>query len=59
MGDVEYVNVFIQKQKLVIDDLMNKGIHLETRLHIAEKKVEELTNQLAVMQQQDQQDSLI
>ena len=40
MTDVDFVNAYIAKLKAMIDELMNKNIILETRLSLAEQKIQ-------------------
>jgi len=40
MTDADFVNAYIAKLKATIDDLMNKNIILDTRLSLAEQKIQ-------------------
>lgn len=40
MTDADFVNAYIVKLKATIDDLMNKNIILDTRLSLAEQKIQ-------------------
>lgn len=40
MTDVDFVNAYIVKLKATVDELMNKNIILETRLSLAEQKIQ-------------------
>jgi hypothetical protein len=40
MTDVDFVNAYIAKLKAMVDELMNKNIILETRLSLAEQKIQ-------------------
>jgi len=46
MDTNEFVNVFIQKQKNVINELLAKNIILETQLEIANNKLTATTEEL-------------
>lgn len=50
--ETEFVNVFIQKQKALIDDLISKNLILDARLTIAEKTAGELGNKVLALQEQ-------
>lgn len=50
--ETEFVNVFIQKQKALIDDLISKNLILDARLTIAEKTAGELGNKVLAQQEQ-------
>ena len=56
--DTDLVNMFVTKQRDVINDLMSKNILLEARLAIAEKYVQQmeaLRQQLSAYEQEIQQ----
>lgn len=61
--EAEFVNMFVEKQKDMINDLLARNIMLETRLALAEKagaKVKEFEQNLAYMQlQSEHQKTLI
>jgi len=40
--EVEFINAYVQKQKQVINDFLGQNILLETRLVLAEQKLQEL-----------------
>jgi hypothetical protein len=44
--DTEFINVFIQKQKACIEDLMSKNLILDAKLTMAEKVIAELTSKI-------------
>ena len=47
--EAEFVNVYIQKQKAWIEDLVAKQIMLETKLALAEIQCEKLTKDLTIL----------
>ena len=47
--DTEFVNAYIIKQKNWIEDLLAKHIILEVKVQIAETKVNQLSEQLALL----------
>ena len=47
--DTEFVNAYIIKQKNWIEDLLAKHIILEVRVQIAEAKVNQLSEQIALL----------
>ncbi len=47
--NVEFVNIFIQKQKNFIDDLVAKNLVLESKISLLEAKISSLETQLATM----------
>jgi hypothetical protein len=51
MTDVDFVNAYIAKLKATVDDLMNKNIILETRLSLAEQKIQTDTQLINTLQQ--------
>lgn len=50
--DTEFVNVYIQKQKSLIDELIAKNILLETKLTLVDKVVNDLTNKTNLLEGQ-------
>lgn len=50
--ETEFVNVFIQKQKALIDDLISKNLILDARLTIAEKTAGELGSKVQKLQEE-------
>lgn len=51
MTDVDFVNAYITKLKATVDDLMSKNIILETRLSLAEQKIQADTQLINTLQQ--------
>lgn len=51
MTDVDFVNAYIAKLKSTVDDLMSKNIILETRLSLAEQKIQADTQLINTLQQ--------
>lgn len=51
MTDVDFVNAYIAKLKATVDDLMSKNIILETRLSLAEQKIQADTQLINNLQQ--------
>lgn len=51
MTDVDFVNAYIAKLKATVDDLMSKNIILETRLSLAEQKIQADTQLINTLQQ--------
>lgn len=51
MTDVDFVNAYIVKLKATVDELMNKNIILETRLSLAEQKIQADTQLINTLQQ--------
>jgi hypothetical protein len=51
MTDVDFVNAYIAKLKATVDELMNKNIILETRLSLAEQKIQADTQLINTLQQ--------
>jgi len=51
MTDVDFVNAYIAKLKSTVDDLMSKNIILETRLSLAEQKIQADTLLINTLQQ--------
>lgn len=47
--ETEFVNAYIVKQKSWIEDLLAKHIILEVRVQIAEAKVNQLSEQIALL----------
>lgn len=41
--DTEFINVYLQKQKAVIDDFMTKNLLLDTKVTLSEKVVSDLS----------------
>jgi len=50
--DTEFINVFIQKQKSFIEELVAKNLILEAKVTIAEKVIADLTSKLEQSQAQ-------
>lgn len=44
--DTEFINVYLQKQKSLIDDLLGKNLLLEVKLTIMERQIAELTSKV-------------
>ena len=51
MTDADFVNAYIAKLKATIDELMNKNIILDTRLSLAEQKIQADTLLINTLQQ--------
>lgn len=51
MTDADFVNAYIVKLKATIDDLMNKNIILDTRLSLAEQKIQSDSQLINALQQ--------
>lgn len=51
MSDADFVNAYIAKLKATIDELMNKNIILDTRLSLAEQKIQADTLLINTLQQ--------
>mgnify|MGYP006299501833 CR=1 FL=1 len=47
--ETEFVNLFIQKQKQMIDELMAKAVMLDTKATLAESKVQKLAEMEAMV----------
>jgi hypothetical protein len=45
-NNVEFVNIFIQKQKSFIEDLVAKNLVLEARISLLEGEIDTLKSQL-------------
>lgn len=47
--DTEFINLFISKQKALIDDLQSRLLLSDTKLTIVEKKLEAATKEIALL----------
>lgn len=53
--ETEFINVYIQKQKSFIEDLVSKNLILDTKVTIAEKVASDLSAQVNTLREEIKQ----